>query len=83
MPLPELRRMVRIRISSDPVVTVELQPLASWSGLATLTVCLLVYMRARRWLAVIGRAASPSETARVNIIPQVRDEVKLAENKIA
>jgi len=28
------------------------------------------------WLAVIGRAASPSETARVNIIPQVRDEVK-------
>src|SRR5262249_11872053 len=33
-------------------------------------------MRARRWLAVIGRAASPSETARVNIIPQVRDEVK-------
>src|SRR5215469_8291897 len=31
---------------------------------------------ARRWLAVIGRAASPSETARVNIIPQVRDEVK-------
>jgi hypothetical protein len=34
--------MVRIRISSDPVVTVELQPLASWSGLATLTVCSLV-----------------------------------------
>src|SRR6516225_11702009 len=33
-------------------------------------------MRARRWLAVIGRAASPSETARVNIVAQVREEVK-------
>src|SRR5262245_3543110 len=29
------------------------------------------------WLAVIGRAASPSEkTARASIVPQVRDEVK-------
>jgi hypothetical protein len=28
--------------------------------------------RARRWLAVVGRAATPSEKpARVNIIPQV------------
>src|SRR5262249_31458071 len=27
-------------------------------------------------LAVIGRAASPSETARVNIVAQVREEVK-------
>src|SRR5262249_21845189 len=33
-------------------------------------------MRARRWLAVIGRAASPSETARDNIVAQVRAEVK-------
>ena len=33
-------------------------------------------MRARRWLVVIGRAASPSETARVNIVAQVREEVK-------
>src|SRR5215475_2829245 len=33
----------------------------------------------RRWRAVIGRAASPSEkTARINIIPQVREEVKRA-----
>src|SRR5262245_10787180 len=31
------------------------------------------------WLAVVGRAASPSEkTARVNIVPQVREEVKRA-----
>src|SRR5215470_718621 len=29
------------------------------------------------WLAVVGRAASPSEkTARINIIPQVQEEVK-------
>src|SRR5262249_48177660 len=41
-------------------------------GLATLTECLLVLHARRRWLAVIGRAASPSETARVNIVAQVR-----------
>src|SRR5262249_25925061 len=45
-------------------------------GLATLTECLLVLHARRRWLAVIGRAASPSETARVNIVAQVREEVK-------
>jgi len=48
------------------------------SGLATLTGMLASRACAlRRWLAVIGRAASPSEkTARVDIIPQVREEVK-------
>ena len=45
-------------------------------GLATLTECLLVLHARRRWLAVVGRAASPSETARVNIVAQVRAEVK-------
>jgi hypothetical protein len=36
-------------------------------------------MRARRWLAVVGRAASPSEKpARPGIVPQVREEVKRA-----
>src|SRR5262245_44436326 len=45
-------------------------------GLATLTECLLVLHARRRWLAVIGRAASPSETARDNIVAQVRAEVK-------
>src|SRR5262249_34062509 len=45
-------------------------------GLATLTECLLVLHARRRWLAVIGRAASPSETARVNIVAQVGEEVK-------
>jgi hypothetical protein len=45
-------------------------------GLATLTECLLVLHARRRWLAVIGRAASPSETARVNIVAQVPEEVK-------
>src|SRR6516164_7031346 len=48
------------------------------SGLATLTGMLASRACAlRRWLAVIGRAASPSEkTARANIVPQVRDGVK-------
>jgi hypothetical protein len=43
-----------------------------------------LHARSGGWLAVIGRAASPSEkTARGNIIPQVREEVKWrgAENK--
>ena len=49
------------------------------SGLATLTgnACLVLHARPGGWLAVIGRAASPSEkTARGSIFPQVRDEVK-------
>ena len=48
------------------------------SGLATLTGMLASRACAlRRWLAVIGRPASPSEkTARVNIIPQAQEEVK-------
>src|SRR5262249_36057745 len=44
----------------------------------TLTVCLLVlHARPGGWLAVIGRAASPSEkTARPHIVLRLRDEVK-------
>src|SRR6516164_7426339 len=38
---------------------------------------LVLHARPGGWLAVIGRAASPSEkTARANIVPQVRDGVK-------
>src|SRR5262249_26101168 len=45
--------------------------------------CLLVlHARPGGWLAVIGRAASPSEkTARVNIVAQVRGEVKWRSRK--
>src|SRR5262245_52449518 len=40
-------------------------------------VVLVSRARSGGWLAVIGRAASPSEkTARASIVPQVRDEVK-------
>jgi len=50
------------------------------SGLATLTGMLASRACAlRRWLAVIGRAASPSEkTARPHIVSRVREEVKPA-----
>src|SRR5262249_45864649 len=43
----------------------------------TANACSGLHARPGGWLAVIGRAASPSEkTARVNIIPQAQEEVK-------
>ena len=45
---------------------------------------LVLHARPGGLLAVIGRAASPSEkTARANIVPQVRDEINRPSNKLS
>src|SRR5262249_46642725 len=71
-------RLVPQNLAAEPKSTPALADTGSRSGLATLTGMLASRACAlRRWLAVIGRAASPSEkTARVNIIPQAQEEVK-------